>query len=203
LYVSLADDVDDLNATARWFADELLAQAITFARSSAGEKQRQIRTMRSSLAISVERSVIVLGSYASSEAGEGDELVRVRDYLIRLGYAASLIREFADVPQMSVTAKVRMWTAAARFCVMVDRNPSGHIAEYEMLRTQNTILALLRPSGRGSTRMIGDDHLVDVNYIKEFSFALSPIEKVDEAVSWAEDFIRKRTEALKKLSADP
>jgi hypothetical protein len=199
LYVSLDDDVEDLDTAARWFADSMHQQAIAFAGSAAGERRAQTRTILSSFETSKKRSVIVLGSYSSQETGGGDELVRVRDYLLRRGYDATLIRDLPEIPEMSNKDKVRMWTSAARFCVMVDRTPSGHVAEYEMLLTQKTLLALLRPPGRGSTSMIGDDPLVDVNHVKAFPFATSPLEKLEDSIAWAEDMIRQRSDAYNQL----
>jgi hypothetical protein len=116
-----------------------------------------------------------------------------RDYLIQRDYDATLIRDLPEVPEMSNMDKVRMWTSAARFCVMVDRTVSGHIAEYQMLLSQKTVLALLRPSERGSTWMIGDDPSVDVNYIRVLPFVTSLLEKLDDAIAWAEELIRQRS----------
>lgn len=46
---------------------------------------------------------------------------------------------------------------------MIDRVPSGHIDEYEILKQQGSILAVLRPKDSGSTYMIGDDE-INLNY---------------------------------------
>ncbi len=76
---------------------------------------------------------------------------------------------------------------------MVDREASGHIKEYEILRQQKTVLALLRPRRKGSTYMIGDDE-IDLDYIKVFEFDESPISVLDEVIKWSEEVISKRTD---------
>lgn len=139
--------------------------------------------------ISKEKSVIVLGKYSNHEM---NELFQVRDYLRAKGYDAHLIIELPEYPMMSNEEKVRVWTTASRFCVMIDREAAGHIAEYQYLKNQRTILALLRPKGRGSTYMIGDEHLTDFRYINLFEFEKSPLEVIDIAIDWAEKLVRKR-----------
>ncbi len=91
--------------------------------------------------------------------------------------------------------KVRLWTLSSRFCIMVDRVPAGHIAEYVILKQQNSILALLRPRAMGSTRIIDYSNLVDLNFIQNFEFELSPLEVLDSAVTWEEGIARSREEA--------
>jgi len=141
------------------------------------------------LRASKEKTVIVLGKGSGPELSE---LCVVRDYLRSKGYDAWLVMDFPDYPSMSDQEKVAHWTNAARFSVMVDRTPSGHILEYGMLMWQRNVLAVLRPKGRRSTYMIGDAHGVDVNHIKEFEFEQSPLECLDEAIQWAEMFIQLR-----------
>jgi hypothetical protein len=99
---------------------------------------------------------------------------------------------------MSNEDKVRLWTIASRYCVMVDRSASGHIAEFMILKEQRSILALLRRLGSGSTFMIGDAALVDANYIRILEFENSPIEVLNEAIDWAEGVARIRSEAYDK-----
>lgn len=78
------------------------------------------------------------------------------------------------------------------FCVMVDREASGHIDEYRLAEKQRTILARLVPEDGGSTRMIGGSEHVDVNYIRSFEFDLKPQERIEDATKWAEEMLNKR-----------
>jgi hypothetical protein len=43
--------------------------------------------------------------------------------------------------------------------------------------------------------MIGDDALVDVNYIHPFAFASSPLEALEDAITWAEQTAKARQDA--------
>jgi hypothetical protein len=149
-----------------------------------------------SLALAKESGVIVLGSYSPADLLR--ELTQVRDALRLRGYDAQLIQNLPELAMMSNEEKVRLWTMASRYCVMVDRSASGHIAEFMILKEQRSILALLRPLGSGSTFMIGDAALVDINYIHIFEFKDSPIEVLDEAINWAEGLAKVRSEAYNK-----
>lgn len=93
---------------------------------------------------------------------------------------------------MSNKDKVRLWTISSHFPMMINRTPSGHVAECEMLRQQSNIFALVHPKGTRSKRMIGDDALADVNYIRSFSFASSPLEALEDAITWAEQTSKAR-----------
>lgn len=139
--------------------------------------------------ITKEKSVIVLGRYTEPEM---QELLQVRDYLRSKGYDAYLIKDLPELPMMSNEEKVRLWTISSRFCIMIDREPAGHIAEFQILKEQRTILALLRPKGKRSTYMIGDEHLVDYRYINLFEFENSPLEVLDLAINWAENLVKER-----------
>src|SRR5215211_4148940 len=148
------------------------------------------------LALAKESGVIVLGGYSPPDLLA--ELMHVRDSLRVKGYDAQLIQDLPELAMMSNEEKVRLWTMASRYCVMVDRSASGHVAEFMILKEQRSILAFLRPLGSGSTFMIGDAALVDINYIRIFEFESSPIEVLDEAIDWAESLARVRSETYNK-----
>jgi hypothetical protein len=126
------------------------------------------------------------------------ELFRVRDYLIAKDYDAYLLRDLPEHPSMSLEEKVKLWSLASRFCVMIDREPSGHLVEYPYVKSVRAILALLRPESKGSTYMIGDDQITDFGYINVFDFKNSPLEVIDIAIAWAEELVKKRIEKYKK-----
>lgn len=142
-----------------------------------------------------ESTIIILGKDSDSETL--DELIQVKDFLLSKNYDALLIKELPEIPETSNLQKVRMWTSAARFCVMVDRYPSGHIAEYNLLKEQETIFAFLRPKNGGSTYMIGDSE-VNQTFIKTFVFTSSPISVLDQVITWAEEKIKERVDFYNK-----
>lgn len=117
-------------------------------------------------------------------------------YKIRYDLFTILMREIT-ISRLK-NAKVKFWALASRSCVTVDREPSGHLVEYSYVKSVRALLALLRPEGRGSTYMIGDDQITDFGYINVFEFKKSPLEVIGTAITWTEELVKKRIEKYKK-----
>ena len=136
-----------------------------------------------------ENTVYVLGSYTGANLAE---LIDIKNELEEMGYDAHLDEDLPDFPTQDLSGSVATTMRLAGFCVMIDREASGHIDEYRLAEKQRTILARLTPEDGGSTRMIGGAELVDVNYIKSFEFNIRPQEVLDEAVEWATEVMKER-----------
>lgn len=138
-----------------------------------------------------KNSVIVLGK-------DTPLLRRIRDELRTLNYNSFLVKEQPDLPDQSPEEKVKLYTLMSKFAVMEDSFASGHLAEFEYCKNNRVILALLRQEGKGSTWMIGDAPIVDINYIKIFEYSEKNLHDVlIEASQWAESFIQRRADAYK------
>lgn len=161
--------------------------------SEAGDYYQLTKERKSAVLVGKERSVIVFGK--DSDPKMRNELYRVRDYLVAKDYDAYLLRDLPEHPSMSLEEKVKLWPLASRFCVMVDREPSGHLVEYPYLKSVGAILAVLRPKGRGSTYMIEAERSPD---IKIFEFKSSPLEKLDTVMTWAEEMVEEKIKLRRK-----
>lgn len=191
IYIHI-DDMSDFNSLWRKCTPHIIDSLEAFHNSEQGTYYSNQLKIYNTLSATKKESVIVLGKDTGTELSD---LIQVRDYLIGMGYDAHLIKDLPEPPMISIEEKVEFWCGASRFCVMIDKEPAGHIAEYVYLKNQRTILAFLRQKGKGSTRMIGDVDQVDINYFKSFEFDNTPLEIIDLAVRWAEDHIRKRIKA--------
>jgi hypothetical protein len=165
-------------------------------RSELGDYYESLDAPKSAVLAGKERSVIVFGKYTEPEI---NELFQIRDYLRTKGYDAYLLRDLPEHPSMSLEEKVKLWSLSSRFSVMVDREPSGHLVEFPYLKENRVILILLRPKDKPSTYMIGDESLVDINYIRIFEFRKSPLEVIDAAIKWAEELVKKRIKKYEKV----
>ena len=161
--------------------------------SEAGDYYQLTKERKSGVLVGKERSVIVFGK--DSDSKMLPELLRVRDCLIAKDYDAYLLRDLPEHPSMSLEEKVKLWSLASRFCVMIDREPSGHLVEYSYLKSVGAILAVLRPKGRGSTYMIEAERSPD---IKIFEFKSSPLEKLDTVLTWAEEMVEEKIKLHRK-----
>ncbi len=139
--------------------------------SSQGDFHEKLASRFDAFKVNHKSGVIILGKDTAESLAE---LIVVKDHITSKGYSAGLIKQFPDIPSMSNSQKVSMWTISSRFCIMVDREPSGHIKEYDILTKQQTILAVLQPKIGGSSFMITDDE-VDINFIKNRRSAISTV----------------------------
>jgi len=163
--------------------------------SDTGSFYQRLQSRATIFALNKASGVIVLGKDTGDQL---QELIQVRDYLKGKGYDAELIKNLPDIPMMSNEEKVRLWSLASRFVVMIDRVPAGHLVEYQILKEQRTITAFLRPAGSGSTYMIGDDALVDINYMQLFEFNDTALSILDSVKTWAEQIAEQRATAYNK-----
>lgn len=157
------------------------------------EPQRPLASALHDLREASKESVMVLGKF---EEPYKDELEKIRDELNAQGYDAYVADELEARSQDAVDRFVGLLIAMTSFCIMVDREPSGHIAEYKYAHQERHILARLQPVDRGhpSTAMIGAEE-DEVDYMKKFDFSESPSEVIDDVVEWAESVVEARTDA--------
>jgi hypothetical protein len=186
------NDIANSKAFIKNSGNQILSLLTDIHNSPKGDYYQNRQSPVEAFTSSKETGVIVLGKDSGTEL---IELTQVKDHLHSKGYHARLIKELPEIPMMSNEEKVRLWSLASRFVVMIDNVPTGHIAEYMMLKEQRTILALLRKRGGGSTYMIGDDHLTDINFIKLFEYDDSPLSSIKEVIDWTESLVAERTKA--------
>jgi hypothetical protein len=121
------------------------------------------------------------------------ELMMVKKFLVNKGYKhATLLKLKEDVPSQSLSQKLRLWGLLCRFSIIVDRMPAGHLNEFEMLKSQETVIAVLRPKAYRSTFMM-DSH-PQSGLIRSFEFEKSPLERMADVIVWAEEIVKKNEE---------
>lgn len=132
----------------------------------------------------IEDFVLILGPY-----GTGSEklLYEVKTELEDAGYDAYLVKDLPDLEDKSLEINILLFMGLARFCIMVDSEPSGHIAEHKLAEKHNVILARLYPESGGSSWMIRDDEVRDIPHLEPFEYQGSPLDVLDDAIEWAEE----------------
>jgi carbamoyl-phosphate synthase large subunit len=133
----------------------------------------------------VDSSVLVLGA---------DESETVRNSLDEHGYDARIAASLPNVEDRSLEQQRAIYMMLSKFSILVDRDPSHRLSEYETAKAHNNVLARLVPAGteRQSTHLIGGHEDTDVDHIREFEFEDDPTEVLDDAISWAESVIERR-----------
>ena len=156
------------------------------------EPQRPLAAALRDLREASKKSVLVLGNFDKQFKAELED---IRDKLNIWGYDAYIAEDLEARTEDAVDQFVTLLMAMTSFCVMIDRSPSGHIAEYKHAHKERHILARLEPVDQGhpSTSMIGSEE-DEVDYMEKFTFANSPSEVIDDVVEWAGSVIETRTD---------
>ncbi|WP_141551701.1 hypothetical protein [Natrinema sp. CBA1119] len=167
-------------------AKELYSIIETTYVSGWGDYYETKTTRRQNILSRVDDTAIVLGKYDNDELER--QLEEVSNALEARGYQAPLIKDLPSHPSHSMPRKVKLWAIASRFCVIIDRDPSGHLVEYSDLKNEGILLAILRKKGSGSTRMIAHEEFSS-KYIRVFEFDDSPVQVIDDVITWVESEI--------------
>jgi len=140
-----------------------------------------------------QKTVIVLGSYDDPHKEELENIVEI---LEGKGYDANLIENLPELEEKSLQQQIALAMLMSKFNIMVDKEPSGHLVEYEIAKRQGSVLARLVPESGGSTMMIKGEEDTDTQNCNKFSFSRSPEEVLDSAINWAEERVEERRETF-------
>jgi hypothetical protein len=199
-YVEYAEIYGDRRAS-RWSPeaaqnrakDEVLAAI--FDRQRADEKKKKIEEY---VSWSRQKRVLLLGAY--DPAGE-NRLSLIAACLEELGYEPVRVKDVKDIPgfeDYGLTQKATVIAGLSRFIIIDDSTPSGSLVEYEICRSNEWVMVLLRAIGIHSTWMTRDASIKS-NVILEASYDPSnPKPAVEEATKWAE---RRLSELKQTLNA--
>jgi hypothetical protein len=151
----------------------------------------------------IDSSVTVLGSYSGASKGE---LREVQQELEKRGYDANISEDLPDDSRKKLRQNIATHIMLSKFCIMIDKEPSGHIREYDIAKDLDAVLARITPKDGGSTQMIKTNP--DVNNIETFEYVSDPMERLSDAVEWAVTYVDEREEQnLEKwdwyLESDP
>ncbi|WP_226021894.1 hypothetical protein [Halomicrobium salinisoli] len=133
----------------------------------------------------IENSVLVLGSFHGKYR---DELEDLKSNLEDRGYDAYIAEDLPTRGDSSLEQNIEAYMLLSKFSIMVDREPSGHIDEYEIAKRQGTPLVRMVPEEGGSTSMVGGEEQVIRRNIKSFEFVYTVDEALDDAIDWAEEY---------------
>jgi len=109
----------------------------------------------------VDSNVLILGPYGTDE-----EFEQLNRSLNKLGYNGFLLKDAPDIPVQSNLEKLYAAMICSCFIVVMDKRPSGHIAELaELLRFRSRPVIIIRGNGRPSTTFL-EDKLETDDYFK-------------------------------------
>jgi hypothetical protein len=143
-----------------------------------------------------EKTVLVLGAY---DAAGSIRIFNICSALTSLGYNAITIKDVPEFEAYDISQKVVAVASVCRFIVMDDSTPSGHLAEFEICRTNRWLMAVLRAAGHGASWMTAGASIAS-NVVHEGSYDPSNVlPAVTEAAHWAESRLSELERSFDKL----
>jgi hypothetical protein len=132
-------------------------------------------------------SVLVLGKDTGPAM---DTLKRIAAKLQELGYYTYIIKEEPDKAGESVIQKVMRYALSAKFVVIENTEPSGHLYEIpHVAKAAECVTVVLQEEGKGATWMFEDAYAKHKQWHK-LTYQVDSLEiAVEEAVAWAEKFV--------------
>jgi len=130
-----------------------------------------------------QKTVLALGDYSK----EGRRrLASIKAGLESLGYNPLLVEDVPDDPHLDLSQKVVMLGTMARFVVMDDSSPSGHLAEFPLCRDNRLITVILRANGIRNSAMTAGASLQSTVIREAVYDPERPLEALRASVEWAE-----------------
>ncbi|MGD0463893.1 MAG: hypothetical protein ABSB74_15510 [Tepidisphaeraceae bacterium] len=134
-------------------------------------------------------SILILGK----DTGPSMNLLkRIAARLHDLGYFTYIIKEQPDRAGESVVQKVLRFALTARFVIVENTEPSGHLYEIpHVAKAAECVTVVLQERDKGATWMF-EDAYAKHNHWHKVTYEPGAIENaVDSAVQWAEDFVKR------------
>jgi len=143
----------------------------------------------------VDSSVLLV----ASEPEPGEDLRALQARLSEFGYEARLAADLPGVEGHTDAQTTAVYMMLSKFTLLLDRDPSRRLPEYETAKAHNNVLARLVPADRErrSTHVIGGHADETVDHIRDFEFEDDPTAALDDAVSWAESVVERRRESAR------
>jgi hypothetical protein len=151
-YIEYAEIWGDRNST-RWSVDSArsLAKELVFAEIATLQfAYEDLGLLNSVVKDSQTNRVLILGSYSKEDE---DRLREISKGVEKKGYKPVLIKDIPDFEASDIRAKVRTWASLCSFLIMDDSEASGHLVEFEMCRSNEWALLLMRAKGSSGTFM--------------------------------------------------
>jgi hypothetical protein len=180
-------DDEDVHIFVRW---ELLLPVSTLPKDVAESVKAAFDLVwhRADSILENSDSVLILGKDTGAAL---DTLKRIAAKLQELGYYTYIIKEEPDKAGESVIQKVMRYALSAKFVLIENTDASGHLYEIpHVAKAAECVTVVLQEEGKGATWMFEDAYAKHKHWHK-LNYQVDKLEvAVEEAVAWAEQFVR-------------
>jgi hypothetical protein len=142
-------------------------------------------------------SVVVLGKDSGPSLDRLEQIGTILEE--EYGLSPILIREQPVLEEHGLVGKLLAYTTMARYVIVENSEPSGHLYELPYLHTAEVLLAVLQEHGKGASRM-PDDSLAKNPLARVFRYDVTSLaDAVGEAVAWAEQRLHENAKANREV----
>ncbi len=128
--------------------------------------------------------VVVLGSYDPEQADPFDE---VSNILKNDSYEVCIIKDMPDINSVNPRQKLFTYAAAARFLIVLDYGPSGHLSEIELLKDLGKPVGIISKDQKGSSYMTAGIEFSNTYYNRFTEENHGDLKQCTESsIKWAE-----------------
>jgi len=157
----------------------------------AGDDFAQLADALDTVIETIDSTVLLLGT------GTDAEMTDLQARLEQRGYDATVADDLPGADEQLPEEHAATYMMVSKFSVLVDRDASARLTEYETAKAHHNVLARLVPSDvERDTHLLGG-HDEDAEYIRSFEFEDDPSEVFDEAVEWAESVVQERRQSYR------
>ena len=140
-------------------------------------------------------NVLLLGSYRQHDVYD-----TLEKSLATFGFKTFMLRDASDLAPQSNLEKLFAGIICSSFIVVVDDEPSGHIAELATLLSHPfRPVIIVRQSGRPATRFLEDSIALNDNFKIHDGPDLSP-GALSSAIAWARNKMRAQVARLNQIN---
>jgi hypothetical protein len=143
-----------------------------------------------------KRFVLIAGAYGRHRS----RLDRIKQSLSSLGFVGLILNEYLDIEEQTLPEKMVTFASIARFVMVDDISPSGHIEELGICRERGFVTAILRFQSRPSTAMQAAI-TGEISFMREFGYSDDSAlgATVLDAARWADEAVFERARTLNRL----
>jgi carbamoyl-phosphate synthase large subunit len=139
----------------------------------------------------IDSTVLLLGT------GTDAEMATLQDRVEERGYDAIIVDDLPGADERLPEEHAATYMMVSKFSILVDRDASARLTEYETAKAHHNVLARLLPGDvERDTHLLGG-HDEDAEYIRSFEFEDDPGEVFEEAVEWAESVVADRRQSYR------
>jgi hypothetical protein len=143
-----------------------------------------------------QRTVLCLGDFGVDGRSR---LEAVQSALRDLGYDPIRLDELPEFPEYNLVQKAVAVGSVAKFIVVEDSSPSGHLVEFNLVQDNNWIAIVLREEGRRSTWMTAGAQEYST-VLRERTYLPGRVAEVlREEVQWAEKRVQELGPVIEEL----